>query len=289
MLWQEKLRHDHYYHRACLRVYRLFCYLEPMADLLLMSIRAAAKAVPAVVPHLQGRARWLALYWTFVPIEAKTYDYYLRNLERLIKDVYRNDIGGEFIDIMANLVQGQITRAYGEAWKDSGNEGALPDYLQENLDNVILAEYDHVDQFYKDIVDARLAESGTDALMARAELWANRYNDAYNMALLEIRATDEAETGNAQNMAWALGSTENHCDICSILNGVVASATVWKEAGIFPQSGQDGVLPNPALVPHADNQEGCGGWKCDCGLSDTDEKATVETALELRTLIGWAE
>jgi len=258
-----------------------------MANLLLMSLRASIKAAPAVVPHLQGRARWFGLYLTRAPMEMKTYDYYLRNLERLIKAVYRNDIGGEFIDIMANLVQGQITRAYGEAWKDSGNEGAIPDYLQESLDNVILAEYDHVDQLYKDIVDARLTESPIEPLLARAELWANRYNDAYNMALIEIRANDEETTGKAQNLAWGLGNTEEHCDICSILDGVIASASVWKEAGIFPQSGENGVLPNPALVSHEEGQEGCGGWHCDCKLSDTDEKATVETAQELRALIGW--
>ena len=256
---------------------------------LLEFVRASIKAIPEVIPHLTGRARWHARVYTWQDDgqAVKTYDFYLNALERLVKDVYRADIGGDFIDIMANLVQGQMTRAYQEAWKDSGGEGEVPQHLQDILETTILAEYDHVDQFYRDIVDARVDGGPIDPLLARAALWANRYNDAYNMALLEIRANDEAATGKPQNMIWERGATEKSCDICITLDGVIASATVWKDAGIFPQSGQDGVLPNPALVSHRDGQDGCGGWKCDCGLKDTDESATIESAQALRDLIGW--
>ena len=59
----------------------------------------------------------------------KTREFYLSTLVRLVRSVYQGYIGGEFIDIMVNLVQGQINQAYGQAWIDEGDGSTMPEYL----------------------------------------------------------------------------------------------------------------------------------------------------------------
>lgn len=240
-------------------------------NLLSSTIRAVVERYPALIPHLKGRARWIAIvsmpnykYWFFQHGEIvgelhrepygiiKTYDYYLQQLERLIRSVYQGNLGGEFIDIMANLISGQLTQAYEQAWTDEEGEGELPDYLASSLEDMILNEYDHVDQLYRDIVDARVDETPLDPLLSRAPLWANKWTDAYNRAVALI--TSE----NGGNLIWVYGDTE-HCDSCLALNGVVARASEWEELGVHPQQ-----PPNDMID--------CGGWRCQCSLQPTEQR-----------------
>ena len=211
-------------------------------------IRQVVKIYPEVKPLLSNRARWML----GIP-DIKTYDYFLTELSRMIRNVYTGNMGGDFIDIMANLISGQLTQAYNQAWKDEGGEGSLPDYLSQSLEDAILNQYDFVDGLYRDIVDARVDKTPIDPLLARAPLWAERWNEAYNTAVLLI--TSE----NGGNLVWELGETEQHCTTCAALNGIVARASEWEELGVKPQS-----APNDVLE--------CGGWKCDCRLSPTDKR-----------------
>lgn len=202
-----------------------------------------------LVQGISGAVWWL---WTRSHA-AKTYDYFLATLERLIRSVYTNRLGGEFIDILGNLVQGQLRQAYDLAWSEKGNEGAMPEYLTSALENAITTQYKFIDQFFRDIVDARIDGTGIDALLARAPLWAQRYNEAYNDAVRLILAE------NGGNLVWQLGATEQHCPECYALNGIVASAKEWDELGVHPQG-----APNPLLT--------CGGWRCDCSLTPTTRR-----------------
>lgn len=217
-------------------------------------IRSTVKAFPAVVPHLKGWARWVAFA---AGREYKTYDYFLQQLERLIRSVYAGNLGGEFIDVIANLISGQIYQAVNQAWLDSGMDGELPDYLSQLADSIILGQYDHVDQLYRDIVDARVDGTPIDPLLARAPLWANRWNEAYNQALQAITA----EMGG--RMIWKMGPTEKHCGTCAPLDGIVAFASEWEELGVHPQGG-----PNDALE--------CGGWNCLCELLPTEQRRSPD-------------
>lgn len=237
-----------------------------MNNLPLRVLRTVVTHYPAVIPYLKGRARWVAFvyeahdykfWWSTdaniqIQLAYKTYDYFLSNLERLIASVYNNDLGGEFIDIMANLISGQLTQAYEQAWADEEGEGDLPDYLTGPLEEMILGQYDFVDGFYREIVDARVDEEPIDALLARAALWANQWTSAYNEAVRLITLE------NGGNMVWQFGDTE-HCETCRQLDGIIAPASVWDELGVHPQQPENDLLD-------------CGGWRCGCSLTPTDQR-----------------
>lgn len=226
-------------------------------------IREAVRQVPQVRPLLSPRARWA----TYQPSEYKTYDYMLNAIERLVQGVYTNTIGGDFIDVMANVISGQLTQAYQQAWEDAGETSyLLPEYLQVSVDNMILQQYDYVDQYFRDIVDARIDNTPIAPLMMRAELWAQRYTEAYN------EATRLIAVENGGNLVWTLGATEQHCPECAGLNGLVAWASEWETAGVKPQN-----APNDLLT--------CGGWRCDCSLSPTEQRRSPKALTSIMDII----
>ena len=188
----------------------------------------------------------------------KTYDYMLGVIRHAVQSVYNGYIAGEFIDIMQSLITGQMTQAYQQAWEDDGNtDFGLPDFLQSALNENISRNlnFDYIYQYYKDIIDARVDGTPVEPLIARASLWANRYNEAYNEAVALITE----RTGG--KLVWNLGPTEQHCGSCAPLDGIVAYATEWELAGVHPQN-----APNSALE--------CGGWNCKCTLTPTNERKT---------------
>jgi hypothetical protein len=206
---------------------------------------------PQVLPHLSGKARWIAA--ARKQAEYKTYDYFLQQVERMVTHVYNNQLGGEFIDLMANLISGQLTQAFRQAWQEEEMDGDLPPYLTDALEGMILSEYEHVDQFFRDIIDVRLAGGSIQPLLVRAQLWANRYTDALEQA----RHLITVETGG--NEEWQLGETEEHCETCGALAGIVARASEWEQLAVHPQQ-----PPNELLE--------CGGWHCDCRRVPTDKR-----------------
>jgi hypothetical protein len=233
-----------------------------MTSLLPSAVRAIAARFPSVVPHLKGLAAWMAVK----PTAYKTYDFYLDTLTRMITNVYNNQLGGEFIDIMSSLVQGQLTQAFQQAWMDEDGRGDMPDYLTGALEEMILGQYEHVDQLYRDIVDARVDETALEPLLARAPLWANRWTEGYNQAVHLITME------NGGNEEWVLGETEQHCETCAALNGIVARASEWDELGVHPQGG-----PNPLLA--------CDGWQCDCSRQQTDKRRSPKAYESIMNIV----
>ena len=213
---------------------------------LLPHIRQVVATFPEVRTYLSGRSRWTL----YKPAEYKTVDYMENAIEGLVNGVYNGNIGGQFIDTMANIISGQLTQAYRQAWEDEGNTDYFaPDYLAESLEAMILNQYDYVDQFYRDIVDARVDGTSVSPLLARAKLWANQWNAAYNEAVRLITLQ------GGGNLVWEYGDAE-HCNTCLSLNGIVARASEWDVLGVKPQG---------------DMLE-CGGWNCKCALVSTDKR-----------------
>lgn len=187
-------------------------------------------------------------------IAVKTYTYYLRTISSYVRELYNGGSEGAFIDGMAELIPAQLTRAWNEGMRENGLDPVddMIDEWADKLEDLILNEYDYVDNFAADITAAAAAASGVDALLSRAEMWANRYNDVLNISIL---------TTKEQKLKWILGATEEHCNTCSALNGIVAFASEWDLSGVHPQG-----APNAALE--------CGGWRCDCSLQPTSERHT---------------
>jgi hypothetical protein len=183
--------------------------------------------------------------------EYKTADYMEKQIVGLVRGVYSGDVGGDFIDIMANLISGQLTAAFATAYTDEGYDGALPDFLDAALTQMVVDQYTFVDQYYKDIVDARLDGTPVEPLLSRAGMWANQWNAAYNEAIRLMAA----EYGG--NLMWILGEAD-HCETCLALNGIVASGVEWDESGWQPQS--------------QDLQ--CHGYNCACSLVTTSQRRT---------------
>lgn len=215
-------------------------------------------ALNNAVTHLRGVELPIKTWVDLIRLGAvKTTEFYLNTLIRLVRSVYQGYLGGEFIDIMANLVQGQINQAYGQAWIDEGDGGTMPEYLLNAAQAFILQQYGYVDQYYRDIVDARIDKAPIDPLLQRAEMWAGQYDTAYRDATLLIR------TENGGNLVWRKGQTEQGCDTCARLDGLVMSAKDWDEMGLHPRD-----YPNPQLAC-----EGGGPANhCDCELLPTDQR-----------------
>jgi hypothetical protein len=194
-------------------------------------------------------------------VEFKSFEYFRDTLYRLFRNLYNGYIGGEFIEVMQNLITGQIVDAYVRAWNDEGGDGDPPAYLNQSAEQMVNEQQSFVEPLYKDIVDARVNETSFEPFMMRADMWANRYKEAQGNAVALI----EAETGGKQ--VWTLGATEKHCPFCSSYNGIVAFVSEWITADVHPQN-----APNHALTGIKDGEKGCEGWLCDCRLASTDKR-----------------
>lgn len=233
-------------------------------------VRALVSKYPQIAEHVAGRYAWIAAA-ALVTDDAdavKTFEHYLRQIQQAVRGLYMGSISdGDFIGIMAEIIPAQLTKAWNQGMRDNGLDPAY-DMLEEwqlELDARILSEYDFVDRFAADILDARetLAdgENRLDGLLARAALWANRYNDIYNWAKM-------ATADGTDKYRWVLGATEEHCYQCGALNGIVAFAREWEQSRFTPQT-----PPNPMLE--------CGGWRCDCRLEKTTARRSPKALDQL--------
>jgi hypothetical protein len=187
----------------------------------------------------------------------KTEAYYESQLTRLVKSFYKGNMDAlEFVMVFENMITGQLTKAWLEGLETNGlTSEDMTDEWKVILDDIITAEKESVSGFANDIESASmLTGEPIDPLLARVPLWALRYEDTKNRAIM---ATAEEKT----KLEWIYGDTE-HCETCAQLNGIVAYSREWDESGIRPQNPPNGMLT-------------CGGWRCQCRLEPTDKRKTV--------------
>ncbi len=170
-----------------------------------------------------------------------------------------NFTAGDWARGMAAAIETFLTEAWfeGMAQNEYQADEMTPE-MQENLDGIIRDEKSFLPDlaaWISETVDRiRPIDAAWPALHARLDVWANRWLDVKNQA---IRATSEPD---AKEM-WVMGNTEQHCETCSALNGLVAYVSEWETAGFRPQS-----PPNSLLS--------CGGWRCDCSRVPTTKRRT---------------
>ncbi len=204
----------------------------------------AVELVPEVKVHLSEKA-----------VEfLKSIEQYDRQLWEYTLALFRGGDSGAFIDKFTAATSNQLTRAFNEGARSVGVE---PEDMTEEdlayLKEIIDSEYEHILDLGTAIEASRELELSAfrQAFRSRIDLWVARYTDVINRA--------KTYFGGMTRLEWKLGETEQHCDTCAALNGIVAWAKEWEQAGVHPQS-----PPNEILQ--------CGGWKCDCSLNVTDKR-----------------
>lgn len=216
-------------------------------------VQALARNVPGLTDNLRGRARWVARAIEG-EVEYKTVDAMFRMIWRAVRELYNNQIGYDaFIDRMSDILPQQLRKAWNAGMRVNGldpQRDMTPEW-EAVYQEYVIGQFAWVDRLASDIVAARVAQSGTDALRVRANMWANRYNECRDLASITTSASNT-------NYVWVLGEAE-HCDTCLAIAGTVASAAQWemaREAGLFPKS--------PKLQ--------CRGYNCKCRLERTDKR-----------------
>lgn len=199
-------------------------------------------------------------------VEIKTEEMFLRQLRTYCLQLFRGELG-EFawIDDMSTTIADQM----GKAWREGARAvevepSEFTDEDIEELDKIIRSEYEYVLALGSDILTLRLMggmlEDYRNKFASRIEVWAHRYTDVVNQAKVWFGKRKKVK------LKWQFGATEEHCATCAALNGIVAYAEDWEQSMVHPQN-----PPNQALE--------CGGWRCDCALVPTTERAT-NNALE---------
>ena len=195
---------------------------------------------------------------------AKSYDFYLRTLQNITRNLYEGRIGGEFKEILHSLILGQISDAFDKAALDNGMDELTPELFSAMM-TMIDSEREHIDGFYQAIVNARVDGTPVEPLLQRAKLWANRWKEAYEQAQHLITAS----MGGKEE--WVMDEEKENCPTCLSLNGKVAFATEWDKAGFKPQH-----PPNDLLD--------CGGWDCGCERKPTNKRRSpkvLDTLLDI--------
>jgi len=223
-------------------------------DLVEQAVKLSVKYWPEIAPYLSRKARHLA-----GDTEIKTYEYYRKNLINIVESLWNGYIGGEFVDIMNNIIHGQLSDAYEKALIDAelSPEEATAE-MREEVANAIRQEQQFVQPLFREIIIAKSEGETIDQFLNRVQMWANRYNDVYNQAKLTIAKI------MGKKLEWVMGEAE-HCSTCQTLSGKVAYAAEWERSGFQPQQPPNGLLE-------------CGGWNCACSLVPTDKRKTYRIA-----------
>lgn len=232
-------------------------------------ITSITKRIPSIVPLLRGRALVIALSGADPEPydETKTVATYYRSLSSLVRAVYAGVMYSEFIDLAYSVMNNELNQAKQAAY-DAGGVEPFPE-AEDYVDRVRASEASFLPAFYEDIQTARANKSPIEPLLARCQVWANRWNDVYNSVLSMISAIF------GEKQIWVLGQAE-HCNTCRSLNGIVAYAKEWQELGVSPQN-----PPNTYLD--------CGGWNCKCALVATDQRKTRNATQRIYSITrgGW--
>lgn len=187
----------------------------------------------------------------------KTTNAYELHVWGYMRDYFAGEVNAfGFIDLMAAEIENQLWRG----WREGAEVmGVYPEDFTDDdnviIESMIVNEQNYLDGIAGDI-EAFIAEGDhTDEefnarFRQRSVLWARGYQTAADQAKLHF--------GDKERMEWVLGSSEESCETCLALNGIVAWAREWEEAA---------VMPGGSMLA-------CGGWQCHCTLNKTDKRRT---------------
>ena len=198
----------------------------------------------------------------------KTYNEFRSRLWRAMLRLFHGGRDANFLGSFVRSIDQQLTEAWNEGAADMGVQ---PDEMSDDdiaiLEAIVNSENDFVNNLADDIQGAR--ESGVSeeqfvsGFGARCNLWANRYTETVNRARMQF--------GAKVRLMWQEGATEDKCETCKKLDGIVAFGYEWEEAGFHPQ-----MPPNDMLE--------CEGWNCQCTLEPTTRRRTPRALDKLTSI-----
>lgn len=197
--------------------------------------------------------------------ETKTIDNFGRRLRVLAHDLWAaraNDLAAGRIPAGVGAMvrwTGDMTDAvyigYEEAWREGeAAVGIRPEErtIEETikLASLISDDLSRIMPLGDFIISHDKASGGLfEAVLARVELWTNRYNS--------VKHTAQVTAGADRKLRWRLGPTEEHCSDCAGYSDRVYRAGIWSKYDARPQS----------------RSLECGGWRCQCRFEQTDSPA----------------
>lgn len=170
---------------------------------------------------------------------------YRDSIRSAVRGLYRGVLTKpQFKNAMTSAIRRGVIQAWNEGAKDCD---IAPDELS---DDEVKAQVNFIDEqvgFVGDFADSIKDAEHLDPMLGRAELWANRYNDARNQA--------KGMACSDRKLVWNIGPSEKHCRDCSKYDGRVYRGKTWGE--IRPQS----------------SNLACHGFRCQCQLNSTSGRA----------------
>ena len=155
-------------------------------------------------------------------------------------------------DAMYDAIQRRLTQAWHEGLVEFGlKPGDMSPGEKVALGQMITEQSAHIDGLLTAVFENSKARGGKlGPLIARADLWAQRYNDARERAKSMVAVNPP--------LMWVYGDTIDHCGSCSRVVGRVYRKETWDRYGWIPGS----------------KSLECGGWRCACSRVPTTEPIT---------------
>lgn len=229
-----------------------------------------------LISSLKAASEWCAINGVKIPpslgiqlrvykiMAIKSLEDYAKEIEALVKDLQSGKITQSQFEVRFNDI---IDVSLEDAWTEGAGEYADDPDMLVVFSNIIDKEHSLVSEF----AIALAGGMSIDAALARADLWANRWQDIKNIAVML------AAEKSGDMLTWVYGDTINHCATCKAAEGVIASAADWRESKYHPQGGEDGILPNDMLE--------CGGWRCSCSMIASKDESNVPDGMTLDEFI----
>jgi hypothetical protein len=213
---------------------------------------------------------WIYRVRTLGRATIKSVSTFRTRLQAAVDRLISGGADAAFIATFARSIDVELTKAWNEG---ADAIGVAPDEMTDEDVKQLGAIIDNEDNYISGVADAiredQLNEMTEEALAskysARVDVWANRYPDVVNRAMLWF--------GQKKRMIWTIGDREKHCRTCPRLNGIVAFGYEWDASGFHPQR-----PPNDMLE--------CKGFKCGCGCKPTTKRRSVNALKKLQAIAG---
>ncbi len=172
-----------------------------------------------------------------------------------VRGLWTGDLSdSQFDEIMRTAIEREFWKAFEEGIDSCGYTLLdLEDDEKQIVKDEIANNEQYIDQFSFDIQTEQLYGGSLEKMFSRAEMWIVRYK--------EIVAIGRVTVCGDTKLEWRLGETEEHCESCEKLDGIVKRASFWDEHDVHPQGAE-----NEKLM--------CGGWRCACTLEPTSKPIT---------------